>query len=141
MRFSQIPHWLHDKAQELGEKIGYVIDFSDLSYSIRDPKIHLANFKLARKAGNLNLVSMGDLEIRFKWEPLWQRKIEIQSINIDHLAVDVTKDPQLNFYKFVEDIEKQYPPRSTSSNPTNPWRFQIERLDVSNALVRLNTCP
>ncbi len=139
--YSQLPVWLHEKAQEIGDKAGYVIDFKDFEYSIRDPKIRFSNFKIVQKSNQEELISIGQLEVSYRILPLLSQEIEIKRINASHLVLNVHKDPQLNFSKFIAQIEKIYPSDPKLANQPSKWLYSVNHLHVNDAIFKVYLEP
>jgi hypothetical protein len=137
----QLPVWLHEKAQEIGNKAGYVIDFKDFSFSIKKPSIHFSDFKITQKSNQEQLISIGHLDLSYKIWPLLSQKIEINTVNVHQLVVNIHKDPQLNFIKLIDQIEKIYPSDPKSVNQPSQWRYSMSNLHVDDAVFKVNLEP
>lgn len=139
--YSQFPVWLHAKVQEIGNKTGYVIDFKDFKYSIKDPKISFSDFKIIQKSNQEQLIFIGQFEVGYKIWPLFYQKIEINQINASHVELYLHKDPQLNFLKLIERIQKIYPSDPQSANSPNQWLYSVNHVHLQDAVFKVDLDP
>ncbi len=135
--YTQLPAWLHDKAQEIGDKTGYIIDFKDFKYSIRDPKVSFSDFKIVQKSNQERLISIGQFDVSYKIWPLLKKKIEINTINTHQLVLNFHKNPQLNFLKFIEAIEKVYPSDPKKVNQPSTWTYNINHFHLEEGTIQV----
>lgn len=135
--YTQLPTWLHQKAQEIGDKTGYLIDFKDFKFSIQNPKISFSDFKIIQKSNQERLISIGQFEVSYKIWPLLRQKIEISTINTSQLVLHFHKNPELNFLKFIESIEKVYPSDPKTVNQTSAWIYSINHFHLEDGTIQL----
>jgi hypothetical protein len=88
---SHATEWAKKYAQELGQSIGYVIDFSDLKVEIRRPGIILSDLKITEIANQHQIIQVKDFQVSASWGGLLQKKITIDSVQIDqaHILAEV----------------------------------------------------
>ena len=139
--YTQLPSWLHSKAQEIGEKTGYIIDFKDFKYSIVEPKISFANLVIIQKSNQEQLISVGQFEIGYKIWPLLNQKIEMNTLNISQLVLNIHKDPKLNFLKLIEKIDEIYPPDPKLANQPSKWLYSLDHLHINDTVFKVNLEP
>ena len=135
--YTQLPTWLHQKAQEIGDKTGYLIDFKDFKYSIQNPKISFSDFKIIQKSNQERLISIGQFDVSYKIWPLLRQKIEINTINTSQLVLHFHKNPELNFLKFIESIEKVYPSDPKTVNQPSAWIYSINHFHLEDGTIQL----
>ena len=135
--YTQLPTWLHQKAQEIGDKTGYLIDFKDFKYSIQDPKISFSDFKMIQKSNQERLITIGQFDVSYKIWPLLRQKIEINTINTSQLVLHFHKNPELNFLKFIESIEKVYPSDPKTVNQPSAWIYSINHFHLEDGTIQL----
>ena len=135
--YTQLPTWLYEKVQEVGDKTGYLIDFKDFKYSIQDPKISFSDFKIIQKSNQERLVSIDQFDVSYKIWPLLKQKIEINTINTSQLVLNINKNPQLNFLKFIEAIEKVYPTDPKSVDQPSTWIYSINHFHLEGGVIQI----
>jgi len=135
--YTQLPTWLHQKAQEIGDKTGYLIDFKDFKFSIQNPKISFSDFKIIQKSNQERLISIGQFEVSYKIWPLLEQKIEINTINTHQLVLNIHKNPQLNIIKFIEAIEKVYPTDPKKVDQPSTWVYKINHFHLEDGSIQV----
>lgn len=135
---TQIPTWIHDKAQEFGQKTGYLIDFKDFNYSIKDPKISFSDFKIVKLSNQESILTFSQLDAKFKWGPLLNRRVEIEGIVLKSPMIYLHKEKKLNLTEFIHAIKNVYPSDSKVPSTSSAWIFNLNALQVSNALIKID---
>ena len=135
--YTQLPTWIHEKAQEIGDKTGYLIDFKDFKFSIQDPKVSFSDFKIIQKSNQERLISIGQFDLSYKIWPLLQQKIEINTINTHQLVLNIHKNPQLNILKFIEAIEKVYPSDPKKVDQPSAWVYKINHFHLEDGSIQV----
>ncbi len=90
---SHASEWAKKYAQEFGQSIGYVIDFNELKVGIRKLGVSLSELKITEIANQHQLINVKDLQVSASWGGLIQKKITIDSIQINQAHVLGVKYP------------------------------------------------
>ncbi|WP_087910172.1 DUF748 domain-containing protein [Polynucleobacter hirudinilacicola] len=137
-----VPGFIKKSASELGERIGYVVAYQDLSISPLRLKVELDGLHLA-KEGDSKLLEFKKLVITLKWTKLVLGEIGFSEILLQEPKLVVekklpkgTQSGVWNWQELIAAIDKVVPP-ADPSKPQKPIKISIDELKVSSASLRL----
>jgi hypothetical protein len=134
---SHASSWSKNYAHQIGESIGYLIDFDDLKVSIPDLRLEVDHLKMVELANQRELLSIQHIEVQGAWAGLFHKKIELKSITID--------DPQIlaekyrnnwNWIRFIQSIKEKFPPKP-KQQPKKLMEFKIDQLILTGGNLRV----
>ena len=135
---SHVSEWTKKYAQELGQSIGYVIDFNDLKVGVRKPGIVLSDLKITEIANQHQLIQVKDLQVAASWGGLLQKKITIDSVQIDQAHILAEKYPDnWNWLKFIAAVQKKFPP-DPNKKPGPPKEFLIKDFQFKDGSIKID---
>ena len=125
---SHASEWAKKYVNELGQSIGYVIDFNELKIDLKSPRVALSELKVLEVANGHQLLHVKNIEVSASWNTLLLRKLELNQVQIDQASILAEKYPdQWNWLKLIEAIQKKFPSK-VESQPTPPKQFLIKEL-------------
>jgi hypothetical protein len=125
---SHASEWAKNYANELGQSIGYVIDFNQLNINLKSPRVAISELKILEVANGRQLLHVKNIEASASWNALLLRKIELNQVQIDQASILAEKYPdQWNWLKFISAIQKKFPSK-VDSQPAPPKQFLIKEL-------------
>lgn len=135
---SHASDWAKKYAQEFGQSIGYVIDFNDLKLGIRKPSIALSELKITEVANQHQLIQVKDFQVSASWAGLLQKKITIDSVQIDQAHILAEKYPDnWNWLKFIAAVQKKFP-SDPNKKPGPPKEFLIKDLQFKDGSIKID---
>ena len=125
---SHASEWVKNYVNELGQSIGYVIDFNELNINLKSPRVAISELKILEVANGRQLLHVKNIEASASWNALLLRKIELNQVQIDQASILAEKYPdQWNWLKFISAIQKKFPSKA-DSQPAPPKQFLIKEL-------------
>jgi len=135
---SHASDWAKKYTQEFGQSIGYVIDFNELKVGIRKPGIALSELKIMEIANQHQLIQVKDFQVTASWGGLLQKKITIDSVQIDQAHIWAEKYPDnWNWLKFIAAVQKKFPPDS-NKKPGPQKQFLIKDLQFKDGSIKID---
>ena len=125
---SHASEWAKNYVNELGQSIGYVIDFNELNINLKSPRVAISELKILEVANGRQLLHVKNIEASASWNALLLRKIELNQVQIDQASILAEKYPdQWNWLKLISAIQKKFPSK-VDSQPAPPKQFLIKEL-------------
>jgi len=135
---SHASEWAKKYAQDLGQSIGYVIDFNDLKVGIRNPGITLSDLKITEIANQHQLIQVKDFQVAASWGGLLQKKITIDLVQIDQAHILAEKYPDnWNWLKFISAVKSKFP-ADPNKKPSPPKEFLIKDLQFKDGSIKID---
>jgi len=135
---SHASDWAKKYTQEFGQSIGYVIDFNELKVGIRKPGIALSELKIMEIANQHQLIQVKDFQVTASWGGLLQKKITIDSVQIDQAHIWAEKYPDnWNWLKFIAAVQKKFP-LDSNKKPGPQKQFLIKDLQFKDGSIKID---
>ena len=134
---SHASKWAKNYANELGQSIGYVIDFNELKINLKSPRVAISELKILEVANGRQLLHVKNIEASASWNALLLRKVELNQVQIDQASILAEKYPeQWNWLKLIAAIQKKFPPK-VDSQPAPPRQFLIKELVFTEGNLKI----
>jgi len=135
---TQAPKWAKTYVNQFGQSIGYLIDFNDLQFSVRQPSISVSDLKIIELANQNQLLEVKYLQVSAKWGPLLHQRIELSQVLIDNPRVLADKNSEnWNWLRLIAAIQKKFP-KKPDVKPRQPIEFLVNDLKLNDGNLKIH---
>jgi len=138
-----LPQYLQKTVSSYGDKIGYQIQYQQLSISPLRLSVELDELHLSKKGGK-ELLSFEKLVVNLKWTKLAVGEVGFDEILLErpNIALEKTthgskhSQPSWNWEEFILAVKSTLPPEDPNS-AKSPLKVSVDEFKVHNATAQL----
>lgn len=133
----KVPLLLRSYVTNLGDEIGYQIDYENLNISFKELSLELSDLNIKSITKKEPLLNVHKIKIALNLKALLHRKLHANELVIDSPKLTIVKDKNSsNWQNFIGALKKKFPEKNQDKQ-SPPLEFDIQKFHIYNGEISM----